>query len=324
MRSSDRGPSGWKPRWVCLVVLSMRAIKSYRLVAAVVLGALAGPWMVADALGRGASSSAGRSVARASYYVALGDSVAVATGPSSYPNLIVGRYRRKQPGLRLDDLAVAGATTSLMLRGQYPAALRFLQAHRGQVALITIDIGGDDVAGCFGPAGVNQACLSQAQTTIRHNLRRMLDGLRRAAPGVRVIGMTYYNPFLGYWLAGGPFRSFALATVSPVVALNRELTALYGGTNNTAHVQGAFRATDLATIVASPWGQVPIAVARACSWLAIKCHQGAPEEFGLDPNTAGEAQIASAFRRTIGVLCGPRQSAVHGRCRQKSRPRAGV
>jgi hypothetical protein len=132
--------------------------------------------------------------------------------------------------------------------------------------------------------------------------------------------MTYYNPFLGYWLAGGAFRSFALSTVPPGVALNHELTALYGGAEKTADVQGAFRDTDLTTIVASRWGQVPIAVAHACSWLAIQCHPGEPEGFGLDPNAAGESRIAAAFERTIGVLCAPGRSAVHGRCRTNRWP----
>jgi lysophospholipase L1-like esterase len=302
----------------------MRAVKRYLLVAAAALGASAGLSAVANASGRGTSSSAGSSVVRASYYLALGDSVAVATGRSSYPYLILARYQRKQPGLRLDDIAVAGATTSSMLSGQYAAARRFLKAHRRRVALITIDIGGNDVAGCFGPGGVNQACFSQAQATIKRNLGRILAGVHQTAPRARIIGMTYYNPFLGYWLAGGAFRSFALSTVSPGVALNRELTALYGGAKRTADVQGAFRATDLSTIVSSTWGEVPIGVARACSSLAIQCHAGAPEGFALDPNAAGEAHIASAFERTIGVLCAPGKSALHGRCRRSSRTAAGA
>ena len=274
---------------------------------------------MADAPGPGMSRSAARLAAPASYYLALGDSVAVATGRSSYPYLILARYQRKQPGLRLDDLAVAGATTSSMLRGQYAAARNFLKAHRGHVALVTIDIGGNDVAGCFGLSGVNQACYSRALATVKHNLARMLTGLHGAAPGVRIIGMTYYNPFLGYWLAGGAFRSFALSTVSTGIALNHELTATYGGAKKTADVQGAFRAADLTTIVASNWGDVPIGVARACSWLAIQCHPGEPEGFGLDPNAAGETHIASAFEHTIGVLCGPGESAVRGRCRPDPR-----
>lgn len=264
-----------------------------------------------------------QSAVPASYYLALGDSVAVATGTSSYPYRVLANYQRKLPGLRLNDVAVPGATTRSMLDGQYATALGFLRAHRRHLALITIDIGGNDVAGCFGPGGVNAACFSQALATIRHNLKTMLSGLHKAASGVPVIGMSYYNPFLGDWLAGGPFRSFALSTVSAGMALNRALTALFGGAKKTADVQGAFRSTDLTTIVSSQWGDVPIAVKRACSWLDIQCHPGAPEGFGLDPNAVGEIAIASAFERSIGRLCAPGRSAAHGRCGRKLAPRNG-
>lgn len=294
----------------------MRAIWRGLLVA-VALNALIGCWTAAQASARGASSRAAHPAAGASYYLALGDSVTTATGMSAYPYLVVARYRRKQPGLRLDDIGIPGETTTAMLSGQYGAGLRFLKAHKGRVALITIDIGGDDVASCFGAGGVNQGCLSQAEATIKQNLKTILTGLRKAAPGVPVIGMTYYNPFLGYWLAGGVLRMFALSTVAPGEALNSELTGLYGGAKKVADVEGAFRATDLTTTVSSIWGEVPIGVARACSWLAIGCHAGEPEVPGLDPNATGEAHIAAAFERTIGVLCAPGRSIVHRRCHPK-------
>jgi lysophospholipase L1-like esterase len=258
-----------------------------------------------------------RLAAPPSYYLALGDSAAAATGTSSYPDLVLAHYQRKLPGLRVDDVAVPGATTGSMLHGQYATALGFLRAHRRHVALITIDVGGNDVAGCLGPGGVNAACFSQALAMIRHNLKTMLSGLHKAASRVPVIGMSYYNPFLGYWLAGGPFRSFALSTVSVGKALNRELTALFGGAKKTADVQGAFRSTDLTTVVSSRWGDVPIAVKRACSWLDIQCHPGAPAGFGLDPNAVGEVAIASAFERAIGRLCPPGRLAAHGGCGRK-------
>jgi lysophospholipase L1-like esterase len=260
---------------------------------------------------RHAAVALGRpSASRISYYLALGDSVPVWNGNSSYPYLIVAHYQRKLPGLRLVDMAVSGATTGTMrLGGQYLAARSFLRAHRGHIALITIDIGGNDIVGCVGLGGLDPACSAQARSTIKRNLTAMLAGLHKAAPGVRLIGMTYYNPFLGDWLAGGPLRSRALSTLPGLVSLNRELTALYGGAKKTADVQGMFRSTDLKTVVASQWGDVPIAVKRACSWLDIQCHVGAPEGAGDDPNNAGAAAIASAFERTIGPLCTRKRSS---------------
>lgn len=249
------------------------------------------------------------------YYLALGDSVPVSNGPLSYPDLILAHYQRKVPGLRLNDIAVSGATTTSMLEGgQYAEAREFLNAHKRHVALITIDIGGNDIVGCVGPTGINAPCAAQARATIKRNLKMMLAGLRASAPGVPVIGMTYYDPFLGYWLAEGALRSLALSTVPSLVTLNRELTSLYGGAKETADVQGIFRSTDFKSIVASPWGAVPIAVKRACSWLDIQCDENAPEGFGDDPNNAGAAAIASVFERTIGPLCVRRGSPARGRC----------
>ncbi len=238
-----------------------------------------------------------------SYYLALGDSVPVWNGTQSYPYRILAHYQRRLRGLRLDDIAISGATTgSMRTGGQYHAALQFLRRHRGDVALITIDIGGNDVVGCVGPTGIDQSCATEARATVKRNLGTMLAGLRTAAPHVPLVGMTYYNPFLGNWLASEPARSLTLRTTPGLLALNHELTRLYGGPNNTADVQGAFGATNFKAMVASRWGTIPIAVKRACSWLDIVCKTVALEGFGDDPNLTGAAKIATAFERTIGVL----------------------
>jgi GDSL-like Lipase/Acylhydrolase family len=180
--------------------------------------------------------------------------------------VLLTHYRRRFPGLTLNDIAVSGETTSSLLsRGQYAGAIRFLRAHRGHVALITIDIGGNDVVECalsIEGARPDSPCEVQARATIKRNLRKILAGLRAAAPGVPLIGMTYYDPLLGDWLAGGSLRTLAVTTVSGLVVLNRELTSLYGGRRRTADVQGMFRSTDLTAMVPSPWGTVPIAVGR--------------------------------------------------------------
>ena len=263
-----------------------------------------------------AAVSPGSAVAApSSFYLAIGDSVTVATGPTSYPHLLLGHYHPAVPGLVLDDIGVGGATTgSALSAGQYATALRFLHSHRGHVALITVDLGGDDYVPCYTSTGVNSACTAQALVTIRRNLGTILAGLRRAAPGVPLIGMNYYNPFDAYWLSGGVFGPFALSTIPPLLALNGELDAIYGATR-TADVQDAFSATDMTTIVSSPWGEVPIGVDRACTWLNLQCEPGSLAWFGIDPNAAGEAIIAQAFEHTIGTLCAPGRSLVRGRCR---------
>ncbi|HEY1443610.1 MAG TPA: SGNH/GDSL hydrolase family protein [Acidimicrobiales bacterium] len=233
-------------------------------------------------------------------YLALGDSVPVWDGAESYPNLLLAQYQKSLPNLQLVNLAVSGeTTTSMLMDGQYAAAISFLHAHPNQVALITIDIGGNDVVGC--PlSDPNQQCFDQAESTMASNISMILHGLHGAAPLAPVFGMTYYDPFLGDWLAGGTTRAQALDTIPAAVSLNNILTSLYGSTY-TADVQGAFAVTDSTTLVSSPWGTVPVDVNDACQWLDITCMAGQPEGFGDDPNIAGQVQIAQAFERIIGA-----------------------
>jgi hypothetical protein len=104
-------------------------------------------------------------------------------------------------------------------------------------------------------------------------------------------------------LGGGTDRALALATLPGLVVLNHELTSLYRGARNTANVQRMFASLNFGMMVSSRWGQVPLAVERACSWLDIFCQQGASEGLGDDPNDAGAVAIASAFERRINGLC---------------------
>ena len=200
-----------KLRELWAVSACVRSIKAL-LITATVTAVVCGSPALSATTHRPAAVAVGRaSASRISYYVALGDSVAVWNGSSSYPYLILAHYQRKLPGLRLDDMAVSGATTGTMRHGgQYLAARSFLRAHRGHIALITIDIGGNDIVGCVGLGGIDPACSAQARSTIKRNLTAMLAGLHASARGVRVIGMTYYNPFLG--------DSSSTAAISPAAA----------------------------------------------------------------------------------------------------------
>jgi lysophospholipase L1-like esterase len=245
-------------------------------------------------------------------YLALGDSVPVWNGDVSYPNLLVTHYKEAGLGLKLTNMACSGETTSSMIMGslcapggsQLDNAEAFLRLHRGAVALITIDIGGNDIVFCAGPTGIDKTCVRKAEKTIKVNLNTILSGLRSAAgPSAPIVSMTYYDPFLGDWLAGGTIQSLALDTVPILVHLNNLLTKIYTASGNRiADVQGAFESTDLQNFVGSPWGYVPIAVNNACSLLDITCQAGMPEGFGDDPNPAGAVVIAEAFETIIGSL----------------------
>ena len=256
-------------------------------------------------------------------YLALGDSAPMWDGTASYPDLITTHYQTSVPGLRLVNLSQSGATTTSMLQSYFTSTSQleraelYLRAYRGSVALVTIDIGGNDVLPCTSAiltgtgtgtgTGTTTGCLATVESRMIANLHTILTGLRQAAgPGVRIVGMTYYNPFLGDWLAGGTARAGVIGSTPSLVQLNGLLSQAYAQTGSqVADVQGAVDATDLTTLVPSTWGDVPVAVTRACSLLDIGCTAGQAELGGDDPTVAGAAVIAQAFESTIGTLSPP-------------------
>lgn len=154
------------------------------------------------------------------WYLSLGDSLSQGfqpTGPGSHD----GRRPPDRDTDRgyADDLARAlrlplvklgcpGETTTTMLHGgicyrhganQLAAATRFLQTHRGRVALITLDIGINDVVRCEQerPGPASAACLGRGLATVDRNLATIIGRIRSAAgPDVPIVALNYYAPFV--------------------------------------------------------------------------------------------------------------------------------
>lgn len=224
-------------------------------------------------------------------------------GNSSYPYQVASYYSSSTSGIQVVDMAVSGETTTSMLDGgQMSRAVSFLEQHANVTVLITIDIGGNDLLPCVSGLSVNLSCIQQAETTAVSNLTMILTGLRQAAgPSVPIYGMNYYDPFLGDWLAGGSSQDEADLSVSLVGQLNSLLTGAYQSIDApVADVASAFDTTDLTDQVSSQWGEVPVAVDKACTLLDITCNAGQTEGFGDDPNDAGATVIARTFEQTIG------------------------
>jgi hypothetical protein len=249
------------------------------------------------------------------YYLSLGDSVGMWDGDRSYPDLLADQYRAGELSrLRLVDMSCSGETTSSMIAhstcapggSQYRNAVGSFRAHRGDVALVTIGVGGNDVVPCA-YAGAPASCVANGLKTMQTDLAVILPGLQRAAgPGVRFVGMNIFDPLLGDWLAPGTGRSFALAAVGGVKLLNADMEKSFAATAiPVANVEGAFDSNDLGHFVSSPWGRVPVAVDVACKLLDITCRLGSDEGFGDDPNAAGAVVIAHAFETVIGTLRSP-------------------
>jgi lysophospholipase L1-like esterase len=267
---------------------------------------------------------------KASYYLALGDSVAQGYqpigGPSSpyaspgyghgYPEELLKLVRSGDGQLRLENLACGGESTRTVIEGapwcphtagsQLAQAEAFLQAHPGEVAFITITIGGNDVIGteadCLDDTALtlDSVCVQAQLPAIQSNIGEIVRRLQAAAPGVPIVGSNYYNPLLGAWvLVPAPVGHFlAQASVAPVELLDSGLEDAYEAAGGAvADLYDAFDAADSADVVPSEWGLVPVNVANACAWTWFCSKQYAGD---VHPTTSGHEVIAQAFAQELG------------------------
>src|SRR5262249_4401923 len=164
---------------------------------------------------------------------------------------------------------------------QLAAAVAFLDAHRGEVAYVTIDIGGNDV---IDPDGGGVAA-------IEANLPVILAELRDAAgPGVPIVGMNYFNPFFVEWFADpGSLQGH----IDGIVDFNDLLETIYAAAGDpVADVETAFESTNTTLV-----DGVPADVARICEWTRM-CTPP-PHGPDLHPNNQGYAVLARAFERAL-------------------------
>ncbi|HEY0719301.1 MAG TPA: SGNH/GDSL hydrolase family protein, partial [Streptosporangiaceae bacterium] len=232
-------------------------------------------------------------------YLSLGDSLAAGVQPDaegaslptshSYADQLYTSLRTFQRGLRLVKLGCPGETTGTMVTGgicgyrdgaetsyagpagsQLAAATSYLATHRGQVSLITIDIGANDLNPCLVLTGSRavRACVARAIPVAQQNLTSVLAGLRFADYRSTIIGMTYYDPELAGWLTGPSGRQFAQLSEPLLATYNRALTSVYHRFGvRVADVFTAFASTDFRHQVTLPGaGPVPANVARVCTW----------------------------------------------------------
>lgn len=251
--------------------------------------------------GSGYAVSAGTtSVSVQRFHLALGDSLAAGVGAASgqgYVPVITAAQRARLPGLTLRNVSCGGATTTSLLNGggcSYPqgsqlaAAEAFLAANAGAVSFITIDIGANDVSGCVSASGADPVCAAARLPVVQSNLAQILQRLRVAAPGVPIVGMTYYNPFLAFWTTGN--EAAAASANAAALTFNDALTATYAaGDALVSPVEEAFGTEDTALTGTYLGTVVPQNVANVCQWTHM-CSR-----FDIHANTAGHALIASTF-----------------------------
>jgi len=243
------------------------------------------------------------------YYVAMGDSLGAGAGASPGSNAYVNRIYQHElariPGLQLHNISCGGATTGSVLNGpgcgsttQIEQAKAFLKAHAGHVAFLTIDIGGNDVAGCN--AAANSACLTNALNGVRANLPRILSALKSAYPAIRVFGTDYYDPFLASWLSGPSGQTAAQRSAAESDAFNSILADLYGRAGfPTADVGSRFQTGDFSLTGTYNGQTVPLNVANVCNW-THQCDSG-----DFHANNTGHGVMADAFTALIDAAAAP-------------------
>jgi len=240
--------------------------------------------------------------------------------PGSYPaDLATSR------GLKLFDLACPGETTISMLgtpalttcaalyklefseHSQLTAAETFLARHPGQVSLVTIDIGANDVDACISATKVNLTCMATSDVTAVKNLGTILSAVTMAVhrydPSARVAGMNYFDAFLGLAFSpgGSAGTSAATASVAATNAFNIQLSATFHHFGvAVANVASAFHLDAVLPASKFDGKTLPADVVATCQ-LTWMCPVGAGHRANIHPNATGYRTIASAFSAVLGT-----------------------
>ena len=260
----------------------------------------------------------------ATYYLALGDSLARGVQPNAagvsvettdgYPNLVYVALHPSRPGLKLVKLGCPGETTVSMINGgicRYPAgsqlaaAVGFLQAHRGRVLLVTLDIGANDPEDCGGQPSLGQLaeCAVKDVPAAAGHLGTIVARLKAAAgPGVRIVGMNYYLPALAEWRSGLPGHVVAWTAEKLAAAYNNMLGRVYATSGiRVANVFGAFETADFTRPAGT---SVPRNVALLCQWTwQCAARPAGPTSTPTGPDTRS-SPASSCKRPTWGDIRG--------------------
>jgi lysophospholipase L1-like esterase len=294
--------------------------------AAIAVGAVA---FVVGALLSGGTAGA-QNQPRTDYYVSIGDSYA-----AGYQPLAIARHHRDSNGFAyqlvtmtrtkgyrftLKNFACDGATTTSVVTqvgcsmsdpgpddANYPnatqeaAAAQFITRHKGDVGLITVSIGGNDILACGTPIGFT-SCVADALSVATKNLLILLSALRTAAgPTVPIVGTTYPDIFLGFTGSKNQTqRRLAVLSVAEFrTQLNPALRSAYqavdGSFVDVTKATGGYLALS-DTEKGAHHSRVPVAVAKVCS-LTYFCTTG-----DVHPTAAGYAVIARLIAATLPVI----------------------
>jgi lysophospholipase L1-like esterase len=256
-------------------------------------------------------------------YLSLGDSLAAGFQPMlhtsryGYANQLYRQMRKFVPGLEIEKLGCPEESGATMINGgicPYPTgsqlneAVDFLLTHQGHVSFITINLGTNDVFGTdgvfcldFETGLIDLACIQNELPRVQSTLASILEALHGAAPGVPIVGMSYYDPFLGYWVFPGG-EEVARTDQEAMAALNAGLVQTYLDEGALVADVAGEPFFDIANftdqVLTEKYGLIPANVANAChyTWFCVPC----PECPDIHTTTAGYGIIARAFLDALG------------------------
>ncbi len=280
--------------------------------------ALASVVLAAGTLAWGGTASAVPSSPSTVYYLALGDSLSTGGGADpglGYVDDVYNAVSPSIPGLRLVNLGCGGDSTTRMIHGglchsyktgnQLGDAELFLQSHAGEVAFVTIDVGGDDIVGCALSGTINPTCVANALATVRTNMGTILSGLENAGPNVPIVGMNYYDPILSAWYTGAvyhgpPSPTLARQSLGVLRQLGTVLGAAYAEYGApVANVQKSYDSGNWAMTGSFMGVTLPQNVANVCNWTHM-CMTG-PGDPNIHATDYGHALIAADFEKELRV-----------------------
>jgi lysophospholipase L1-like esterase len=283
-----------------------------------------------------AATASAATTAQTHYYLALGDSLSAGYQPTAnggvgaettqgYAYQLYNYEKRFVPNLKLVDLGCPGDTTTSLLTGvgnaasaklfhcvraggsQLKAAVSFLKTHhaRGEVPLVTIDVGANDVDGCATvPSSQLLSCVQAGVGTIDTNTPKILTALAKAAPkGAKLVGMNLYDPALDDWFlpAANPMQTLGEGSVALVQQVNSSIQSADTAAGfQTADVADAFHTYDSTDTLTYNGVSVPANVTYLCAW-TWAC---TPPPVGpnIHANDLGYGVIAQAFEKVTGRL----------------------
>ncbi len=295
-----------------------------------------------------APSVSGATTKPTKYYVSLGDSYSVGYQPMPTSGATSGYtgYVAKKLKMTLENFGCGGATTSSILnfngvcgapntygppaatdRGTIPvgdtqiqAADAFITAHPGQIGLITVSIGGNDVTPCANASPTNPvngetnaiSCVEVGVTSITTNVVTLVDDLHSAAgSNVPIVGLTYPDVLLGLYVyptfeapANVSLANLSIAAFQDFIntALKTAYTSVPDGKFvDVTAATGAY--TPLTTLAKMPKStkvtdvpkgtKVPEAVVDVCK-LTWYCQLG-----NIHANTKGYTEIGKLIKKAL-------------------------